>query len=165
MLSVLFSMFLVTDFKETLLFSFHTGIRHSLLESEDHECPSCHEKSVSPDTLIPNRYLRNSVAKFKNETGFNQLVKKVVAEETEKNEAKDESLENKENAVKVVDESSNDNTNLKTEEDVQSQVEADTTSDQPASKSETTKESVKESEDKLLEPSPESDNKLERYVS
>lgn len=30
-------------------------IRSVLLESEDHECPDCHEKDISPDTLIPNR--------------------------------------------------------------------------------------------------------------
>lgn len=40
-----------------------------LLESDNHECPSCKEVNVSPDTLIPNRFLRISVAKFKNETG------------------------------------------------------------------------------------------------
>ncbi|XP_022904042.2 E3 ubiquitin-protein ligase RBBP6 isoform X1 [Onthophagus taurus] len=45
-------------------------IRSSLLESEDHECPDCHERDISPVTLIPNRYLRNSVANFKNTTGY-----------------------------------------------------------------------------------------------
>lgn len=30
-------------------------IRGELLESEDHECPDCHEKDISPETLIPNR--------------------------------------------------------------------------------------------------------------
>ncbi|XP_072390244.1 uncharacterized protein snama isoform X2 [Diabrotica undecimpunctata] len=45
-------------------------IRGVLLESEDHECPDCHEKEISPDTLIPNRFLRTSVANFKNETGY-----------------------------------------------------------------------------------------------
>jgi hypothetical protein len=43
-----------------------------LLESEDHECPDCKEKDVSPDTLIPNRFLRNNVNNFKNETGYNK---------------------------------------------------------------------------------------------
>ncbi|XP_076053885.1 something that sticks like glue isoform X2 [Oratosquilla oratoria] len=33
-------------------------IRNRLLESEEHECPSCKEKGVGPDTLIPTRYLR-----------------------------------------------------------------------------------------------------------
>ncbi|GJQ81780.1 hypothetical protein Trydic_g324 [Trypoxylus dichotomus] len=45
-------------------------IRSCLLESEDHECPDCHERDISPGTLIPNRYLRNSVANFKNTTGY-----------------------------------------------------------------------------------------------
>lgn len=30
-------------------------IRSCLLESEEHECPDCHEKDISPGTLIPNR--------------------------------------------------------------------------------------------------------------
>lgn len=30
-------------------------IRFFLLESEEHECPDCHEKEISPVTLIPNR--------------------------------------------------------------------------------------------------------------
>ncbi|XP_049819824.1 E3 ubiquitin-protein ligase RBBP6 isoform X2 [Aethina tumida] len=45
-------------------------IRSCLLESEDHECPDCHEKDISPGTLIPNRFLRTSVANFKNTTGY-----------------------------------------------------------------------------------------------
>ncbi|CAH1967151.1 unnamed protein product [Acanthoscelides obtectus] len=45
-------------------------IRSVLLESEDHECPDCHEKDISPDTLIPNRFIRTSVGKFKNTTGY-----------------------------------------------------------------------------------------------
>lgn len=45
-------------------------IRGVLLESEDHECPDCHEKDISPATLIPNRFLRKSVANFKNNTGY-----------------------------------------------------------------------------------------------
>ncbi|KAK4874540.1 hypothetical protein RN001_013900 [Aquatica leii] len=50
-------------------------IRSCLLESEDHECPACHERDISPGTLIPNRYLRNSVANFKSTTGY---VKRLV---------------------------------------------------------------------------------------
>lgn len=49
---------------------FFTGIRTFLLESEEHECPDCNEKDVSPETLIPNRFLRNAVMNFKNETGY-----------------------------------------------------------------------------------------------
>lgn len=41
-----------------------------MLESEEHECPDCNEKDVSPETLIPNRFLRNAVMSFKNETGY-----------------------------------------------------------------------------------------------
>ncbi|XP_017768418.1 PREDICTED: E3 ubiquitin-protein ligase RBBP6 isoform X2 [Nicrophorus vespilloides] len=45
-------------------------IRGILLESEDHECPDCHEREISPGTLIPNRFLRNSVTNFKSTTGY-----------------------------------------------------------------------------------------------
>ncbi|XP_065341306.1 E3 ubiquitin-protein ligase RBBP6 [Cloeon dipterum] len=45
-------------------------IRTTLLDSEDHECPDCKDKGVSPDTLLPNRFLRTSVAKFRNDTGY-----------------------------------------------------------------------------------------------
>ncbi|XP_059471341.1 E3 ubiquitin-protein ligase RBBP6 [Neocloeon triangulifer] len=47
-------------------------IRSALLESEEHECPDCKDKGVSPDTLLPNRFLRNSVAKFRNDTGYSK---------------------------------------------------------------------------------------------
>ncbi|KAJ8923332.1 hypothetical protein NQ315_001890 [Exocentrus adspersus] len=53
-------------------------IRSVLLESEDHECPDCHEKDISPGTLIPNRFLRKSVGTFKNTTGY---VKKPIYRE------------------------------------------------------------------------------------
>ncbi|ESO87145.1 hypothetical protein LOTGIDRAFT_66922, partial [Lottia gigantea] len=36
-------------------------IRNKLLETEDHECPSCHEQDVSPDRLIANRQMRRAI--------------------------------------------------------------------------------------------------------
>ncbi|CAG9824598.1 unnamed protein product [Phaedon cochleariae] len=33
-------------------------VRGVLLESEEHECPDCHEKDIFPDTLIPNSYMK-----------------------------------------------------------------------------------------------------------
>lgn len=45
-------------------------VRTALLESEDNECPDCHEKGSSPGSLIPNRFLRTSVNSFRNETGY-----------------------------------------------------------------------------------------------
>lgn len=48
------------------------GVRTALLDSEDNECPDCNEKGSSPGSLIPNRFLRNSVNSFKNETGYNK---------------------------------------------------------------------------------------------
>ena len=49
------------------------GIRNALLnESADNECPGCHEKDISPSSLIPNRFLRTAVNAFKNETGYSK---------------------------------------------------------------------------------------------
>ncbi|XP_008560490.1 E3 ubiquitin-protein ligase RBBP6 isoform X2 [Microplitis demolitor] len=45
-------------------------IRTLLLESEEHQCPDCPEKDISPENLIPSRFLRNAVMNFKNETGY-----------------------------------------------------------------------------------------------
>lgn len=53
-------------------FQLQLGVRTALLESEDNECPDCNEKGSSPGSLIPNRFLRNSVNSFKNETGYNK---------------------------------------------------------------------------------------------
>ncbi|KAH8291319.1 hypothetical protein KR054_010566 [Drosophila jambulina] len=58
-------------------------VRTSLLESEDSECPDCKEKNCSPGSLIPNRFLRNSVNAFKNETGY-----KISAVKSVKNDEK-----------------------------------------------------------------------------
>lgn len=41
-----------------------------LLESEDQECPVCHEKEKTPEMLIPNRFLRKRVADFGDQTGY-----------------------------------------------------------------------------------------------
>lgn len=50
----------------------YIGVRTALIESEDNECPDCNEKGSSPGSLIPNRFLRNSVNSFKNETGYSK---------------------------------------------------------------------------------------------
>lgn len=50
--------------------NYKLGVRTALLESEDNECPDCNEKGSSPGSLIPSRFLRNSVNLFKNETGY-----------------------------------------------------------------------------------------------
>jgi len=44
------------------------------LESEENECPDCHGKEISPETLIPNRYLRNAVNGFKDKTGYSKRI-------------------------------------------------------------------------------------------
>ena len=46
-------------------------IREKLLETEEHDCPSCGESGQSPsEALVRNKYLRTSVQNFKNETGY-----------------------------------------------------------------------------------------------
>ncbi|XP_017462377.1 PREDICTED: zinc finger CCCH domain-containing protein 13-like isoform X1 [Rhagoletis zephyria] len=56
-------------------------VRSALLESEENECPDCKERGCSPGSLIPNRFLRNSVNAFKNENGYTNLrSKKVIVE-------------------------------------------------------------------------------------
>ncbi|KAH8037895.1 hypothetical protein HPB51_018383 [Rhipicephalus microplus] len=49
------------------------GVRQELLDSEQHECPVCHETDISPNNLIPNRFLRTAVLNFKNETGYTRI--------------------------------------------------------------------------------------------
>ncbi|KAL3876932.1 hypothetical protein ACJMK2_034712 [Sinanodonta woodiana] len=44
-------------------------IRNALLETEEHICPTCGENEISPDRLIPNRFLRTAISNFYNETG------------------------------------------------------------------------------------------------
>ncbi|KHJ47986.1 DWNN domain protein [Trichuris suis] len=39
-------------------------IRHYLLESDDRQCPNCHENGISPTALIPNGKLREAVKAF-----------------------------------------------------------------------------------------------------
>lgn len=34
----------------------------------------CHTKDVSPDTLLPNRFLRTSVTNFRNKTGYTKAI-------------------------------------------------------------------------------------------
>ncbi|XP_054848345.1 E3 ubiquitin-protein ligase RBBP6 [Eublepharis macularius] len=51
-------------------------IRTSLLESEEHTCPTCHQTDVSPDALIANKFLRQAVNNFKNETGYTKRLRK-----------------------------------------------------------------------------------------
>ncbi|KAM8844303.1 E3 ubiquitin-protein ligase RBBP6 isoform 2-T2 [Spinachia spinachia] len=47
-------------------------IRSALLDSEDHVCPTCGQLNVSPDTLIANKYLRQTVETFTKERGCNK---------------------------------------------------------------------------------------------
>lgn len=46
------------------IFKSFTGIRTSLLESEEHTCPTCHQTDVSPDNLIANKFLRQVTTYF-----------------------------------------------------------------------------------------------------
>lgn len=49
------------------------GVRNALLDSEEHECPSCHELDVSPDKLISNNLLRQAVINYLNQTGYTKM--------------------------------------------------------------------------------------------
>ncbi|XP_019723930.1 E3 ubiquitin-protein ligase RBBP6-like isoform X2 [Hippocampus comes] len=50
-------------------------IRTTLLDSEEHICPTCHQSDVSPDTLIANKFLRQAVNNFKKEKGYTKSLK------------------------------------------------------------------------------------------
>jgi hypothetical protein len=43
------------------------GIRTALVESEDHECPSCHRQHVVIDQINPNLFLRKHVKRWREE--------------------------------------------------------------------------------------------------
>ena len=43
------------------------------MDSEEHECPSCHELDVSPDKLISNNLLRQAVINYLNQTGYTKM--------------------------------------------------------------------------------------------
>uniref|UniRef100_A0A8C4IS00 E3 ubiquitin-protein ligase RBBP6 n=1 Tax=Dicentrarchus labrax TaxID=13489 RepID=A0A8C4IS00_DICLA len=51
-------------------------IRTTLLDSEEHICFTCKQSDVSPDNLIANKFLRQAVNNFKNETGYTKHVRK-----------------------------------------------------------------------------------------
>ncbi|KPU76879.1 uncharacterized protein Dana_GF11371, isoform D [Drosophila ananassae] len=78
-------------------------VRTSLLESEDSECPDCKEKNCSPGSLIPNRFLRNSVNAFKNETGYKISNVKSAVKNEEKPPVEKEKEKEKEEEPPVVE--------------------------------------------------------------
>ncbi|XP_061882581.1 E3 ubiquitin-protein ligase RBBP6-like [Entelurus aequoreus] len=53
-------------------------IRTTLLDSEEHICYTCKQSDVSPDNLIANKFLRQAVNNFKNETGYAKHGRKLV---------------------------------------------------------------------------------------
>ncbi|MEQ2211288.1 hypothetical protein XENOCAPTIV_021234, partial [Xenoophorus captivus] len=53
-------------------------IRSALLDSEEHICYTCKQSDVSPDNLIANKFLRQAVNNFKNETGYTKHGRKQV---------------------------------------------------------------------------------------
>ncbi|XP_070838083.1 E3 ubiquitin-protein ligase RBBP6-like [Chaetodon trifascialis] len=50
-------------------------IRTTLLDSEEHVCPTCSQSDVSPDTLIANKFLRQAVNTFKKERGHTKSLR------------------------------------------------------------------------------------------
>jgi len=63
------------------------GIRTSLMDSADHNCPSCETPGQSPDVLIPNKYLRGMVTSFINETSYVSTKKAPVSGTTSSSSA------------------------------------------------------------------------------
>ena len=61
-------------------------IRNTLLESEDHTCPTCGESDSSPEKLVPNMFLRTAVKNYLNETGYTK-VKKPTKEQQQAEQA------------------------------------------------------------------------------
>ncbi|XP_049924463.1 E3 ubiquitin-protein ligase RBBP6-like isoform X3 [Epinephelus moara] len=51
-------------------------IRTTLLDSEEHVCPTCSQSEVSPDSLIANKFLRQAVDNFKKERGYTKTRKR-----------------------------------------------------------------------------------------
>ncbi|XP_059155173.1 E3 ubiquitin-protein ligase RBBP6-like [Physella acuta] len=48
-------------------------LREVLLESDDHQCPSCKETNVSPDRIVANRSMRLAVTNFLNGAGYTKV--------------------------------------------------------------------------------------------
>lgn len=65
-------------------------VRTALLESEENECPDCKEKGTSPGSLIPNRFLRNSVNSFRNETGYIKMRQSKAQSNSDENQQESE---------------------------------------------------------------------------
>lgn len=70
-----------------------TGIREYLLESEDRRCPSCQETDISPDNLITNKFLRQAVTNFKNETGYTKMTKDDMKKYREEHEQQQQQIQ------------------------------------------------------------------------
>ncbi|XP_026210267.1 E3 ubiquitin-protein ligase RBBP6 isoform X2 [Anabas testudineus] len=51
-------------------------IRTTLLDSEEHVCPTCGQSDVSPDTLIANKFLRQAVNNYRKEQGHTKSQKR-----------------------------------------------------------------------------------------
>ncbi|KAK7502480.1 hypothetical protein BaRGS_00006433 [Batillaria attramentaria] len=48
-------------------------IRDALLETDDHQCPTCRTVEVSPNGIIPNNSLRSAVQAFTNDSGYSKV--------------------------------------------------------------------------------------------
>ena len=51
-------------------------VRTALLDSDEHTCPTCQQKHVSPDALVANKFLRQTVKNFQNGTGFPKTLRR-----------------------------------------------------------------------------------------
>ncbi|XP_030384173.1 E3 ubiquitin ligase PARAQUAT TOLERANCE 3 [Scaptodrosophila lebanonensis] len=125
-------------------------VRTALLDSEDNECPDCKEKNCSPGSLIPNRFLRNSVNVFKNETGY-----KIGTYKTADQQVATPPQEEQEGEEEEVPSSQTSETGNKTEEQEQPEEkeniktkEAEDSDSQPTTNSETVVKDTDKDKDK-----------------
>jgi hypothetical protein len=68
-----------SEFNCCCFVSLCAGVRTKLLESPDHSCPDCQASYQSPDRLVPNKYLRQHVTSFLNDTSYIQTRKAAAA--------------------------------------------------------------------------------------
>jgi len=64
------------EFSNLLIIIFFKGIRTALVESHEHECPSCHCQHVAIDQINPNLYLRNHIRRWherQNQSSYSHL--------------------------------------------------------------------------------------------
>lgn len=106
------------------------------MDSDNHECPECQEIDVSPDTLIPNRYLRRAVMNFKNQTGYTRVKKAsfiksppIAAGSVSPQPSPDSTVESQPQQVEKCDKSSVSDIKIKSEDPLPEELHKDVPAD------------------------------------